>query len=131
MVVSLTKNRRVLILQGGGALAAYEAGVFEALSEKLSKEDHKDRPLFDIIAGTSGGAINAALLVSYFRDNRTWKGAAERLSYYWRDISVDLSEEVTFGSARGMRSIRMILIILHRMKRAEDTTLQNIFYKMV
>jgi len=96
MVISkIPEKQRVLILQGGGALAAYEAGVFEALSEQLSKED-TDRPLFDIIAGTSGGAINAALLVSYFRDNKTWDGAAERLSNYWRGVSVDLSEEVDF-----------------------------------
>ena len=62
MVVStIPEKQRVLIFQGEGALAAYEAGVFEALSEHLSKED-TDRPLFDIIAGTSGGAINAALL---------------------------------------------------------------------
>jgi predicted acylesterase/phospholipase RssA len=39
-------------LQGGGALGAYEAGIFEALSDKLSKENIK-RPLFDIIASTS------------------------------------------------------------------------------
>jgi NTE family protein len=98
MVIStIPETQRVLVLQGGGALGAYEAGVFEALSEQLSKDKEKtDRPLFDIIAGTSGGAINAALLVSYFRDNNTWKGAAERLSNYWRNISVDLSEEVDF-----------------------------------
>ena len=96
MVIStIPEKQRVLILQGGGALGAYEAGVFEALSEQLSK-GNTDRPLFDIIAGTSGGAINAALLVSYFRDNKSWKGAAERISNYWRNISVDLSEEVDF-----------------------------------
>jgi NTE family protein len=96
MVISkIPEKQRVLILQGGGALAAYEAGVFEALSKQLSYEN-TDRPLFDIIAGTSGGAINAALLVGYFRDNKTWKGAAERLSNYWRNISVDLNEEVDF-----------------------------------
>jgi predicted acylesterase/phospholipase RssA len=95
VIPTIPEKQRVLILQGGGAIAAYEAGVFEALSEQLSKEN-TDRPLFDIIAGTSGGAINAALLVSYFRDNKTWKGAAERLSSYWRNISVDLSEEVDF-----------------------------------
>jgi len=96
MVISkIPEKQRVLILQGGGALAAYEAGVFAVLSEQLSKED-TDRPLFDIIAGTSGGAINAALLVSYFRANKTWDGAVERLSNYWRDISVDLSEEADF-----------------------------------
>src|SRR5215208_4246518 len=93
----IPQKQRVLILQGGGALGAYEAGVFEALSKQLSKDkENTDRPLFDIIAGTSGGAINAVLLVSYFRDNKTWKGAAERLSNYWRNISVDLSKEVDF-----------------------------------
>jgi predicted acylesterase/phospholipase RssA len=95
----IPQTQRVLILQGGGALGAYEAGVFEALSNQLlseDKENNTDRPLFDIIAGTSGGAINAAMLVSYFRDNKTWKGADEWLSKYWRSISVDLSKEVDF-----------------------------------
>jgi predicted acylesterase/phospholipase RssA len=96
----IPQTQRVLILQGGGALGAYEAGVFEMLSKQLlseDKENNTDRPLFDIIAGTSGGAINAAILVSYFRDNKTWKGAAEMLSNYWRNnISVDLSKEVDF-----------------------------------
>jgi predicted acylesterase/phospholipase RssA len=97
MVISkVPEKQRVLILQGGGALAAYEAGVFEALYEHLSKENTNRGPLFDIIAGTSGGAINSALLASYFRDNKTWEGAAERLSNYWRNISVDLSKEVDF-----------------------------------
>jgi NTE family protein len=97
MVISkIPEKQRVLILQGGGALAAYEAGVFEALYDHFSKENTDRGPLFDIIAGTSGGAINSALLVSYFRDNKTWEGATERLSNYWRNISVDLSKEVDF-----------------------------------
>ena len=98
--IDIPQTQRVLILQGGGALGAYEAGVFETLSNQLLSEDKENntyRPLFDIIAGTSGGAINAALLVSSFRDNKTWKGAAERLSDYWRNnISMDLSKEVDF-----------------------------------
>ena len=95
VVTTIPEKQRVLILQGGGALGAYDAGVFEALFDKLSKED-TNRPLFDIIAGTSAGAINAALLVSYFRDNKTWKGAADRLTNFWRSSSIDLSEEVDF-----------------------------------
>lgn len=95
VITAIPEKQRVLILQGGGALGAYEAGVFEALSDKLTKENTK-RPLFDIIAGTSAGAINAALLVSYFRDNKTWDGAAERLTDFWRRSSLDLSEEVDF-----------------------------------
>ena len=51
------KYKELLLLQGGGALGAYEVGVIKALYEKLTKEDNKngydDVPLFDIIAGTS------------------------------------------------------------------------------
>lgn len=65
-------------------LGAYQAGAFRALYEKLEKErGNKDRgddePLFDIIAGTSIGAINAAILVSYVLENKTWRGSAKRL----------------------------------------------------
>jgi len=96
VITTIPETQRVLILQGGGALGAYEAGVFEALYNKLSRGNTKERPLFDIIAGTSAGAINAALLVSYFRDKKTWEGAAERLTNFWRHSSLDLSEEVDF-----------------------------------
>ena len=60
------RPQRALILQGGGALGAYEAGVFRSLAEKLAREDgkngEKDRPLFDIVAGSSIGAVNARFI---------------------------------------------------------------------
>ena len=46
-----------------------------------------DVPLFDIIAGTSIGAINAAILVSYVLENKTWKGSSERLEEFWKCLS--------------------------------------------
>ena len=67
------RPQRALVLQGGGALGAYEAGVFKVLYELLTKQDKEkgeERPLFDIIAGTSVGAINAAILVSHVAENR-------------------------------------------------------------
>ena len=56
--------QRALVLQGGGALGAYELGVYRALCERLIEKDKSDgpsknRPLFDIIAGASIGALNA------------------------------------------------------------------------
>jgi predicted acylesterase/phospholipase RssA len=97
---AVPRKQRALILQGGGSLGAYEAGVFVALSDELPKIDAKkgeaQRPLFDIIAGTSIGAINAALLVSYFRDNGTWNGAGEKLMNFWRQISSDPIREVDY-----------------------------------
>ena len=44
----------VLVLQGGGALGAYQAGVYEALHEAGIEPDW--------VIGTSIGAINAALI---------------------------------------------------------------------
>jgi NTE family protein len=85
-----TRPHRALVLQGGGALGAYEAGVFKALAERITKDDElageKNRPLFDIVAGTSIGAVNAAILVSYVKQNKTWKGADKALYQFWDDL---------------------------------------------
>jgi NTE family protein len=57
------------VLQGGGSSGAYEAGAYKALYELLSKKDKREGKetsiTFNIIAGTSIGAINAAILASY------------------------------------------------------------------
>ena len=69
------------MLQGGGSLGAYEAGAYRAIYEFLSNRDEeggeKGRSMFNIVAGTSIGAINAAVLVSYVVENQTYEGSAE------------------------------------------------------
>jgi NTE family protein len=50
----------VLVLQGGGSLGAYECGVYKALARYVKK--------FDIVAGTSIGAINAAIITATIQD---------------------------------------------------------------
>jgi NTE family protein len=69
---------RALIFQGGGSLGVYEAGAYNAINEDLSAyfrtEGRENEPIFHIISGTSIGAINAALLVSYVKENKTWEG---------------------------------------------------------
>ncbi len=52
-------------LQGGGALGAYEAGTYQQIYKKVSHESANGR-LFDIIAGTSIGAINSTVLVGHY-----------------------------------------------------------------
>ena len=64
--------QRALVFQGGGSLGAYEAGVFKALCENLVEKDKKsksreNRPVFDVIAGTSIGAVNAALITGIIK----------------------------------------------------------------
>jgi NTE family protein len=87
---SIPKVQRALVFQGGGALGAYQAGVFKSLYEKIKAnqiDENNDIPLFDIIAGTSIGAINGAILVSYFLENKTWDESAERLESFWKYLS--------------------------------------------
>ena len=88
---------RALIFQGGGSLGAYEAGAYKAINEDLSAyfrtEGRGNEPIFHIISGTSIGAINAALLVSYVKENKTWEGSGERLVAFWEYLSTQPSVE--------------------------------------
>lgn len=67
-------KRVALVLQGGGALGAYQVGVYQAL------EEHGFTP--DWVAGTSIGAINAALIVGNQPGDRL-----ARLEEFWRTVS--------------------------------------------
>ncbi len=51
-----------IIMSGGGARAAYQVGVLKAVAEMLPEDAHNP---FDIICGTSAGAINAAALSTH------------------------------------------------------------------
>ncbi len=86
--------QRALVLAGGGALGAYQVGVLKALCKKLrevDKENHEeDRLLFDIVAGTSIGAMNGAVLVSRYLDTENmedeterWEVAIKQLEKFW------------------------------------------------
>jgi NTE family protein len=63
-----------LLLQGGGALGSYQAGVYAALAEA---ELHPDW-----VAGISIGAINAALIAGNAPEHRV-----ERLRKFWEQIT--------------------------------------------
>lgn len=58
-------SRTGLVLTGGGARAAYQVGVLEAIADlRRACNAHRDPNPFPILAGTSAGAINAAALAS-------------------------------------------------------------------
>ena len=61
----IPKEERALVLQGGGSLGAYEVGAYKALHEWLVEKDKREGKeqsrTFDIIAGTSIGAMNSAV----------------------------------------------------------------------
>ena len=85
---STDKNERntrhpgiALVLQGGGARAAYQVGVLKAVSEILG---HPVENPFPVITGTSAGAINAAVL-AVNADN--FARGVETLLHVWENFS--------------------------------------------
>ncbi|MBK8523841.1 MAG: patatin-like phospholipase family protein [Betaproteobacteria bacterium] len=78
--MSFYNTRTALVLPGGGARAAYQAGVLTAISEMLP--DSTVNP-FPILCGTSAGAINAATLACN-ADN--FRGAVETMNDVWRNM---------------------------------------------
>ena len=57
------------------------------LPKQTKKKGEKDKPFLNIVAGTSIGAINAAIIVSYVTENNTWEGSSERLNEFWEYLS--------------------------------------------
>ena len=73
-----------LVLSGGGARGAYQAGVIRALYELSIEMDKPD--LFRIVSGVSAGAINAAFLASHMEDLDVATSAMCRL---WQNLKAD------------------------------------------
>ena len=82
-------QRTILVFQGGGALGAYQAGVFAALDASRRQPDW--------VMGTSIGAINAALIAGNPPARRL-----ERLHAFWDRMSRPES-----GLARDRKSTRL------------------------
>lgn len=77
-------NRKLgLVLPGGGARAAYQAGVLMAIAELLPADAANP---FSIISGTSAGAINAAFIAT---NAMHFHNGAEKLAGIWRHIHSD------------------------------------------
>jgi NTE family protein len=72
----------VLVLQGGGSLGAYECGVYNILTKHNIK--------FDIIAGTSIGALNAAIIAASAHNHHSVKNSAKELESFWLELAETL-----------------------------------------
>lgn len=69
----------VLVMQGGGSLGAYECGVYKALANHDIK--------FDIVSGTSIGAVNAAIIAAHSYHGNTIKNSAKELENFWFELA--------------------------------------------
>lgn len=93
-----------VVLTGGGARAAYQVGVLRAISDMYPGSGYP----FDVVVGTSAGAINAAALAgggSIFRHN------VSQLENIWANLSVDqVYHAGSFAIMRNMSRVARKLI---------------------
>jgi NTE family protein len=93
----------VLILQGGGSLGAFGCGVFKTLANSNIK--------LDIIAGTSIGGINAAIIAG----SKDAKHPELLLEQFWLELSesfVDFDKVTLPSSASLPKFIEKLLLVL-------------------
>ncbi|MBM4198481.1 MAG: patatin-like phospholipase family protein, partial [Gammaproteobacteria bacterium] len=88
------RGRRALVLSGGGARAAYQVGVLKALAEIWPG---KAAP-YDIVVGTSAGAVCAAVLATHADD---WREGIRRLERVWANFTVEQVFRAGFAAMLG------------------------------
>lgn len=81
------RKKTGLVLTGGGARAAYQVGVLQSVSRILNEAGWKpQRNPYDIICGTSAGAINATALACH-ADN--FIEGLDKVVRVWENFTVD------------------------------------------
>jgi NTE family protein len=84
---SPTPQTTGLLLTGGGARAAYQVGVLEAIADLRKTSGSTDAPSpFGIVTGTSAGALNAAALACG-ADN--FDGAVRHIVNVWKNFTAE------------------------------------------
>jgi NTE family protein len=84
-------DRIALVLSGGGALGAYQAGAYAAL------ENAGVRPNW--IAGSAIGAVNAAIIAGNLPHERSF-----RLRQFWRELSRRVATRADAGFHQSLRA---------------------------
>ena len=116
-----------LVLTGGGARAAYQAGVLRGIERIRTECGASHGPTgnpFAVMTGTSAGAINAAALASYADEYST---AVERLHRIWHGFQAHhVYRADAFGVVRsGARWLTLFTVgwALARWRRAKPKSL--------
>jgi NTE family protein len=93
-VLDRVPTQTALVLQGGGALGAFECGVVKALEE--------ERIFPDIVAGVSIGAFNGAIIASNPRH------ATPALEAFWAELSIATPELPFAGCEQAFAALQIL-----------------------
>ena len=84
--LSAAPQLKGLVLMGGGARTAYQAGVLQAIGRLLGASQAGAGFPFQVLTGTSAGALNATFLASRAMQGL---GALDDLAHFWQGIRTD------------------------------------------
>jgi len=111
--------RRAIVLAGGGARGAYEAGVLRYLLDDFPRRTGL-RAHFDVVCGTSVGAIHACFLAATAGGG---EGRGARLVEIWDNLQVEevfhFSGRDVFSLPRRLFGIRRVADELRRGRRPD------------
>ena len=116
-----TDHKKIgLILSGGGARAAYQVGVLKAINKILPKTSGNP---YDIIAGTSAGAINGVALASYAEHHHIGIRHLERI---WTNFKPNLIYRTDFkGVVKTLSRLTRTTLIGRKYKHDRVSLLDN------
>ncbi|MCE8026570.1 patatin-like phospholipase family protein [Billgrantia aerodenitrificans] len=86
----------MLVLNGGGALGAYQFGVYRTLVNRLDERARRDM----VVVGASIGAVNGYLLAAH---HAAPDAGVEALASFWREVAQPALPFVPFFDVRSQR----------------------------
>lgn len=115
-----------LVLSGGGARAAYQVGVLAEIARLLGHDRRERRSPYQIVCGTSAGAINAAAIACGSDAHRS---AVANLEEVWTNFSVEqvYKSDILDMVGSGARWISLLSIgwLMARRKLRPKSLLNN------
>ncbi len=90
--MGVESKKRAIVLSGGGARGAYAAGVIRYIMEVVSKQT-SEKVSFEVISGTSVGAINAGWLAANIHDPEY---CSKHLWHLWQDMDLKRSVSISY-----------------------------------
>jgi NTE family protein len=121
-----------LVLMGGGARTAYQAGALQAIGRLLGASQAAACFPFQVLTGTSAGALNATFLASRAMEGL---GALDDLADFWQGIRTDavyhLPQTPLARFSRWATALGLVLSARQKAAAMDSLALVNTLHKAI
>lgn len=121
-----------LVLMGGGARTAYQAGALSAIGELLGSSQTPQPFPFQVLTGTSAGALNATYLASKAMDGLT---GLDDLARFWSGIRTpevySLPNTPMARFSRWATALGLVLSVREKTAAMDSLALVNTLHKAI